>query len=75
MKISMALTKGYKGDIFMMYLSFIGWILLGCITAGIAFLWVMPYIRTTNVFLYAFLKEKALAHGSVTQQDFIGSAQ
>ncbi len=44
---SMALMDGHKGEYFMMWVSFIPWILLGCITLGIAFIWVGPYISTT----------------------------
>jgi len=31
----MRMTEGYKGDIFVMYLSFIGWLLLSGITFGL----------------------------------------
>lgn len=75
MKISMAITKGYKADIFLLYLSFFGWMLVGLLTACIGFLWVIPYVRLTNIHLYAFLKERALASGAVTLSDFTGNVQ
>lgn len=55
---SCSLTKGYKWDIFVLELSFLGWMLLGVLTFGIALLWVVPYMEVTNSELYLFLKSK-----------------
>jgi uncharacterized membrane protein len=41
---SRKMMHGYKWKLFLLYLSFIGWILLSVITCGIALLWVVPYI-------------------------------
>ncbi len=44
---SMALMEGHKGEYFVLLLSFIPWYLLGAITLGLGFIWIMPYINTT----------------------------
>ncbi|MBO4758849.1 MAG: DUF975 family protein [Spirochaetaceae bacterium] len=70
MRMSIEMTKGHKADIFMTYLSFIGWFLLSCLTAGILFIWTMPYMQLTSVNIYQYLKSEALRTGSLTQADF-----
>jgi len=45
---SMRLMHGHKGDLFVLYLSFIGWWLLCCLTFGIGFFWLMPYMQATT---------------------------
>ena len=44
--------KGYKGKLFLLYLSFIGWGLLSILTFGIGFLWLVPYIYTSLAAFY-----------------------
>ncbi|MGI5174537.1 DUF975 family protein [Treponema sp. OMZ 840] len=70
MKISMVMTKGYKADIFLLALSFIGWILLAILTGGIGSLWLMPYMYTTFTNTYRYLKADALKRGVLTNEDF-----
>ena len=53
---SFKLIKGYKVDILMFFLSFIGWILLGFLTYGIAFIYVIPYIQVSFIKYYDELK-------------------
>ena len=40
---SREMMKGHKFDLFYLYLSFIGWIILSLVTLGIGFLWLAPY--------------------------------
>lgn len=54
---SMAMMKGHKMELFLLSLSFIGWILLGCITFGIGLLWVYPYMYTAVAAFYEELKK------------------
>ncbi|MBN2509319.1 MAG: DUF975 family protein [Spirochaetales bacterium] len=49
---SIRLMDGYKMKYFLLGLSFIGWVLLGCLTLGIGLLWVMPYIETSLTVFY-----------------------
>lgn len=44
--------RGYKGKLFLLYLSFIGWGLLSFITFGIGFLWLVPYVYTSLAAFY-----------------------
>lgn len=53
---SKAMTQGYKADLFVLDLSFIGWLLLCGITCGIAYIWVGPYISATKANVYNSLK-------------------
>lgn len=53
---SKAMTKGYKMDLFILGWSFIGWVLLGAVTFGIAFIWVVPYMEVTLINAYKYLK-------------------
>lgn len=66
---SKAMTYGYKMDLFVLSLSFIGWILLSVITFGIALIWVVPYMNATFANAYKSLKEKKSS--SENQPDII----
>ncbi|MBQ2754131.1 MAG: DUF975 family protein [Clostridia bacterium] len=55
-KESKEMTKGHKAELFVLSLSFIGWILLGYVTFGIALIWVIPYMETTLINAYHSLK-------------------
>ena len=46
---SKAMMHGHKMDYFVLQLSFIGWALLGAITFGIAYIYVIPYMSATMV--------------------------
>ena len=49
---SMRMMDGHKMDLFLLMLSFIGWILLSILTLGIGLLWVMPYMYTSIAHFY-----------------------
>lgn len=49
---SKELMKGHKMDLFIFDLSFIGWFLLGGLTAGIGLLWIGPYYQTAKANFY-----------------------
>ncbi len=58
---SRKLMKGYKGRLFMLDLSFIGWNLLAKMTYGILNIMVFPYTATAYILFYEELKkEKAI---------------
>lgn len=75
MKISMKMTDGHKGEIFVMALSFLGWILLAILTIFIGFLWLTPYMYTTFANLYIKLKEMSLQSGACTEDMFNGTTR
>ena len=55
---SKRMMYGLKWELFVLELSFIGWILLGIITLGIGLLWVIPYMETTKAHFYETIKVK-----------------
>lgn len=54
---SRQLTQNNKLNIFVLELSFIGWLLLGIMCCGIGLIFVSPYIDITMTHLYLKLKE------------------
>ncbi len=56
--LSRDMMYGHKFDLFYLYLSFVGWIIL-CFffTLGIGFLWLYPYIQTAQASFYLDVKE------------------
>ena len=56
---SRELMNGHKWDLFVLDLSFILWTILGFITFGLAFIWIIPYQLLTRVEFYKNVKEKS----------------
>ena len=54
---SIQMMKGHKMEYFCLGLSFIGWIILGILTLGIGFIWILPYICTADAHFYEYVKE------------------
>ena len=55
-RTSMDMMDGHKTDYIIFVLSFIGWIFLGLFTAGILYLWLIPYIGVSTVNFYDKIK-------------------
>ncbi len=55
-KESMAMTNGHKWELFVLDLSFIGWIFLMPFTLGILGIWLVPYMSATFANAYESLK-------------------
>jgi uncharacterized membrane protein len=53
---SMDMMEGYKMKFFLMNLSFIGWAILCCLTFGIGFFWLQPYVVTSLAAFYEDVK-------------------
>ncbi|HOM79697.1 MAG TPA: DUF975 family protein [Candidatus Cloacimonas acidaminovorans] len=51
-RVSKEMMKGHKAELFWLELSFLGWILLGCLSFGIGFLWIWSYIYTAKAIFY-----------------------
>lgn len=51
-RMSCALMRGNKLRFLQLQLSFFGWFLLGLCSAGIGFLWIIPYIGQTSANFY-----------------------
>lgn len=69
-EITKATMAGDKWKAFVLGLSFIGWILLCGITFGIGFIFLSPYISATMSHYYLDLKDKAVANGIATAEEF-----
>lgn len=70
MQISKDMTEGYKWDLLVLDLSFIGWILLGVLACGVGVLFVNPYVEATKTEAYEFLKQQALQKGVCDISEF-----
>ena len=58
--LSQKMMKGHKFDYFWLGLSFIGWILLGLLTLGIGYIWLIPYMYTSYAAFYEEVKKEYL---------------
>jgi uncharacterized membrane protein len=61
---SRKMMDGYKGKLFGLYISFIGWGLLCVLSFGIGFLWLCPYISLSVANFYEDLKQNLPVNGS-----------
>jgi uncharacterized membrane protein len=59
------MMKGYRWKLFCLGLRFIGWLILGILSLGIGFLWIIPYFWTSLANFYIDIK------GGVTQPDTV----
>jgi len=74
-RLSMRMTRDRLGDIFVFYLSFIGWSMLSALTFGILeVLFVGPYRGIAGAGLYEQLKKEALENG-VIRPDELGTGR
>ena len=69
MRISIEITRGRKWDLFVMYLSFLGWDILSIFTLGILQLWLAPYKNMTYVNAYHALMKEALESRRIKPED------
>jgi hypothetical protein len=58
LRLSRKMMKGHKMQLFMLQLSFIGWILLNVLTLGLGSLWLTPYMMTTLAAFYHDVREQ-----------------
>ena len=65
---SREMMDGHKWQLFCLRLSFIGWILLSCLTFGILLIVVMPYMQAAEAEFYEKLKNDELAAKGITAE-------
>ncbi|MBY0011225.1 DUF975 family protein [Paenibacillus typhae] len=53
---------------FVLDLSFLGWVVLGLLALGISVLFVQPYVNATKAELYLELRHNALMYKLTTEQ-------
>ena len=69
LKVSMKLMNGKKGELFVLDLSFLGWILLSGLTCGVlSVFYVSPYQTTTKTLWMRQLVAQAEANGELTAE-------
>lgn len=56
LRVSKQITQGHKFEIFILQLSFFGWHLLGMITFGLAYIYIIPYMNATMANFYNSIK-------------------
>ena len=56
--LSQKMMKGHKFDMFILHLSFIGWIFFSIFTFGIGLLWLLPYMMTAQAAFYQDVKKE-----------------
>jgi len=73
LKLSKRMTKGYRGKIFVMWLSFLGWHILNVLTLGIlGVFFVGPYFYTTMAGYFIELRNTAVSNGTIHPSEFEG---
>ena len=71
--MSKAQTAGFKGTLFVLDLSFLGWNILSAITLGIVgVFYVNPYYYATRAEIYRFLRAKAMEQGITSAGELPG---
>ena len=59
-EISKAMTNDEKANMFVLDLSFVGWVLLGTLLCGVGLIFVIPYMQATYAEMYSLMRAKAL---------------
>jgi len=70
-QLSTQMTRGHKFHIFLLDLSFLGWLILGILALFIGVLFVLPYINAANAELYALLRQYFLEKGLCTNEKLL----
>lgn len=55
---TVAMNRGHRWQLFRLDLSFLPWMLLGCLTCGVVLIWKLPAMVTTYALVYDGLKEE-----------------
>ena len=66
---SIAMTDGYKGKLFLLDLSFIGWYIVGILCFGIGVLWVSVYHKEARAHFYKELKKIKYGDAETTETE------
>ena len=60
LKTSRQMMRGHKMDLFVLDMTFIGWVFLALFTGGIGVLWLEPYIGIARAHFYEDLKAETI---------------
>ncbi len=72
LSISRRLMNGNKLRMFLMQITFIGWMLLGVMACGIGVFFVMPYYLMAETEAYCELRDKAISNGEIDPAELSG---
>ncbi len=75
LELSRQMTDGEKFNIFVLELSFFGWMFLGALLFYIGTFFVQPYVNATFAELYAALRAKAFSAGMSDEEELSGFLQ
>lgn len=64
---SKRMTDGYKGDLFLLQLSFFGWHILAMLTGGLLYIWLAPYLSAAQANYYLELKRIFESNATVSE--------
>lgn len=56
-EMSKVQTSGFKWELFVLDLSFLGWDILSSFTAGLLMIWLLPYMQQTNLGYFQEIKQ------------------
>lgn len=73
--LSKRMTDGHKGELFVLDLSFIPWILLEIVTLGIVSIYFLPYKNTVDALYYVNFKVRCEQEGRIMPQDYISQRE
>ncbi|OCZ53511.1 DUF975 family protein [Dehalobacter sp. TeCB1] len=68
--LSKKISYGYRGKLFLLTLSFIGWAILATIPFCLGYIWLMPYMQITFTNFYQELKKESIKNGVCTAEEF-----
>lgn len=60
LRASREMMKGHKWEYFVLQLSFIGWVILSIMTCMLGYIFLEPYMATTNAYYYEDLKAETI---------------
>ena len=70
-RMSSIMTNGYKSELFILELSFIGWEIAGVCTLGLVYIYALPYMETVRAMYYENLKSNAIEKGLIAPEAFM----
>ena len=71
MKISREMMSGQKWNLFVLDITFIGWVILAIITCGLGSLFVVPYMQAARAAFYDDLKAESIVDNDNDEQTII----
>lgn len=74
-ELSREMTYHQKFDMFILDMSFIGWMILALIPCGLGMLLLTPYMQATTAELYITMRDEQLDRGFASYDEFPGFAE